>query len=66
MQGEFHVGRFKQHARSIRRGNLDDKADEFTKSGCGIGWGKLASLEELLDDGNLFQMILLRLSYNAV
>ena len=41
-----------EHARSIRRGNLDDKADEFTKSGCGIGWGKLASLEELLDDGN--------------
>ena len=39
-------------ARFIRRGNLDDKADEFTKSGCGIGWGKLASLEELLDDGN--------------
>ena len=49
MQGEFHVGRFKQER---TRGNLDDKADKFTKSGCGIGWGKVASLEELLDDGS--------------
>ena len=40
----------KEVARSIRRGNLADKADEFTKSGCGIGWGKLASVEELLND----------------
>ena len=41
-----------EHARCIRRGNMDDKADEFTKAGCGIGWGKLASLEELLDESN--------------
>ena len=33
-------------SRSIRRGNLEEK-DEFAKAGCGIGWGKLASLEEL-------------------
>ena len=42
----------KEIARSIRRGNLADKADEFTKSGCGIGWGKLVSMEELLSDKN--------------
>lgn len=42
----------KEVARSIRRGNLADKADEFTKSGCGIGWGKLASVEGLLNDRN--------------
>jgi hypothetical protein len=28
---------------------LADKDDGFTKSGCGIGWGKLASVEELLN-----------------
>ena len=40
----------KEVARSVRRGSLIEKPDEFTKSGCGIGWGKLASLEELLND----------------
>lgn len=39
-------------SKSILRGNMMDKADEFTKSGCGIGWGKLASLEELESDRN--------------
>ena len=31
---------------------MNDKAGEFIKAGCGIGWGKLASLEELLDESN--------------
>lgn len=37
------------HAKSIKRGDLTAKADEFTKSGCGIGWSKLASLQDILN-----------------
>ena len=41
----------KEMAKSIRRGNLEEK-DDFAKPGCGVGWGKLAEVEELLRDNS--------------
>lgn len=50
MQFTLGILNRREPSKSIRRGDLDGKADEFTISGCGIGWGKLATLDQLTKD----------------